>query len=304
MLLQQNRPVAYASKCLTETEGRYAQLEKEMLAIVFACKKCIQYIYGKPNIIIHTDHKPLIRIIKKPLNDISTRLQKMRLRLQQYDIKLECISGKDIKIADTLSRDLQRKKELEDFLPEVVNAITLAITEDKKNKIKDQTNKDEICTKLIEYTEEGWPNKNEIQETIMSYYSIRNTITHIDGLIFKDQLLIVPNTLRKEMMQQAHAVHGIGSCRRRLRNIAYWPGINNDIENYITTCPSCIKHSEIQNKKKPLLQHARGETPWSKIGIDLCQLDNRILIIVIDYYSNFLSVEKLSITTSKELKRY
>ena len=65
-----------------------------MLAIIFACKKFRQYIYGKPNIIIHTDHKPLIRIIKKPLNGISTRLQKMRLRLQQYDIKLEFIPGK------------------------------------------------------------------------------------------------------------------------------------------------------------------------------------------------------------------
>ena len=84
----------------------------------------------------------------------------------------------------------------------------------------------------------------------MPYYSIRNTITHIDGLIFKDQLLILPNTLRKEMMQQAHAAHGgTGAYRRRLRDIAYWPGINNDIENYIKTCPSCIKHSEIQNKK-------------------------------------------------------
>ena len=136
----------------------------------------------------------------------------------------------------------------------------------------------------------------------MPHYSIRNTITHIDGLIFKDQLLSVPKSLRKEIMQQAHAVHGgIRACRRRLRDIAYWPGINNDIENYIKTCPSCIKHSEIQNKKEPLLQHARGETPWSKIGIELCQLDNRILIIVIDYYSNFLSVEKLSITTSNEV---
>ena len=174
--------------------------------------------------------------------------------MYQYDIKLEFIPGKDIKIEDTLSRDLQRKKELEYLLPEVVNTITLAITVDKKNKLKDQTNKDEICTKLIEYTEEGWPNKNEIQETIMPYYSIRNTITHIDGLIFKDQLLIVPNTLRKEMMQQAHVDYGgIGACRRRLRYIAYWPGINNDIENYIKTCPSCIKHSEIQNKKEPLL---------------------------------------------------
>ena len=47
-------------------------------------------------------------------------------------------------------------------------------------------------------------------------------------------------------MQQAHAAHcGIGACMRYLREIAYWPEINNDIENYIQTCPSCSKHSEI-----------------------------------------------------------
>ena len=70
MLLQQNRQVAYASTCLTETEVRYEQIEKELFAIVFACNKFRQYIYVKPNIITNTDHKPLIRIIKKPLKEI------------------------------------------------------------------------------------------------------------------------------------------------------------------------------------------------------------------------------------------
>ena len=80
-----------------------------MLAIVFACEKFRQYIYGKANIRIHTDHKSLIRIMQKHLSDISTRLQKMRLRFQQNDITLEYIPGKEI--ADTLSRDLKRTKE-------------------------------------------------------------------------------------------------------------------------------------------------------------------------------------------------
>ena len=53
----------------------------------------------------------------------------MRLRLQQYDKTLEFIPGKDIKIADILSRYLKREKEEKDVLPEVVNTITLAITE-------------------------------------------------------------------------------------------------------------------------------------------------------------------------------
>ena len=102
MLLQ------HLSTFLTETEVRYAQIEKELLAIVFACNKFRQYIYGKPNIIMNTYHKPLIIIIKMPLNDISTRLQNMLIILQHYDITLEFIPGKDIKIADTFSRDPKR----------------------------------------------------------------------------------------------------------------------------------------------------------------------------------------------------
>ena len=116
VLFQQNRPVAYASTCLTKTEVRYAHIQKELLAIVFACNKFTQYIYGKQNIIIHKYHKPLISIIKKPLNDISIRHQKMRLILQQYDITLKCITGKDITNAHTLSRDLKREKEENDVL--------------------------------------------------------------------------------------------------------------------------------------------------------------------------------------------
>ena len=128
VLMQEKQPVAYASKSLTPTEIRYAQIEKEMLAIVFSCQKFRQYIYGKQNIVIHTDHKPLIRIMQKPLNDISTRLQKMRLRLQQYDLELVYVPGKDLNIADTLSRDLLVKKENNDILPEVVSTVTLAVT--------------------------------------------------------------------------------------------------------------------------------------------------------------------------------
>ena len=53
VLLQQGKSISYASKALTETEIRYAQIVKEMLTIVFACNKFSQYIYGKPNIYLY-----------------------------------------------------------------------------------------------------------------------------------------------------------------------------------------------------------------------------------------------------------
>ena len=57
-LLQGGRPIAYASRALTETEQLYAQVEREMLENVYSFKKFNQYTYGRHNK-IHSDHKPL-----------------------------------------------------------------------------------------------------------------------------------------------------------------------------------------------------------------------------------------------------
>lgn len=75
VLLQDSRPVAYASKTLTSGEIKYAQMEKKMLAILFGCKRFHQYVYGRRNT-VETDHRPLI-IMKKPLAAAPARLQRM-----------------------------------------------------------------------------------------------------------------------------------------------------------------------------------------------------------------------------------
>ena len=64
-LLQKGRPVAFASRAMTETESRYAQVEKELLSVVFALDKFEQYAYGRP-VTVESDHKPLEAIAKKP----------------------------------------------------------------------------------------------------------------------------------------------------------------------------------------------------------------------------------------------
>ena len=82
VLLQGEQPVAYASRALTPTEENYAQIEKELLAIVFACEKFDAYIYGRDSVHVQTDHKPLEFIFRKELCVAPKRLQRMLLRLQ------------------------------------------------------------------------------------------------------------------------------------------------------------------------------------------------------------------------------
>ena len=95
--------MCYASRALTDTEKRYAQIEKELLAIVFAAKRFHQYVYGRP-VTVQSDHKPLEVIVRKPLSKAPARLQGMLLQLQRYDLQVTYTPGKHMYIADTLSR--------------------------------------------------------------------------------------------------------------------------------------------------------------------------------------------------------
>jgi hypothetical protein len=101
-LLQDNKPCAYSLRAMTETQQRYAQIEKELLAIYLRFNKFYQYVFGR-RFTVETDHKPLISIFKKPLNDCPARLQRM-CSLQKLDINLIYKPGKQLIIADSLSR--------------------------------------------------------------------------------------------------------------------------------------------------------------------------------------------------------
>ena len=101
-LLQEGKPIAYASKSLTDTETRYANIARELLAIVFACQQFNTYVLGRP-FTVESDHKPLEMIHQKSLAS-APRLQQMLLQLQPYDVTIKYRPGKDMLLADALSR--------------------------------------------------------------------------------------------------------------------------------------------------------------------------------------------------------
>ena len=92
VLLQDDHPVAYASRTLTDAETRYVQIKKGLLAIVFAFNKFHQYVYSK-SVLVESDHKPLVCIIKKSLAAAPPGLQRMLL---QHSFTLVYKPGKEI----------------------------------------------------------------------------------------------------------------------------------------------------------------------------------------------------------------
>ena len=150
------------------------------------------------------------------------------------------------------------------------------------------------------------PTPAQAPECLRPYFDVRDELTIQNELVFKGQQIVVLAVLRKELMEKTHASHiGIQGSIRQARDTLYWPRITTEIKEYISRCDVCMTYRTGQGKE-PILQHEFIAQPWPKVAADLYEFDNRVLLVVSDYYSNFIEVARLSSLTSraviKELK--
>ena len=139
--------MAYASRTLNSAERNYAQIEKEMLAIVFGTNTFHQYIYGK-QVSVETDHKPLESLFKKPLSKAPQRIQRMMLQAQHYDLKVQYVPGTQLLIADTLRRANQSESTLSTEEFEV--HLLIQVSKEKADEWKRKTDSDPVLSRLRE----------------------------------------------------------------------------------------------------------------------------------------------------------
>ena len=207
-LLQGGRPLTFASRALTDTETRYAQIEKELLAIVFAMERFDQYTRGRLTV-VHSDHKPLETIVKKPLASAPRRLQGMLMRLQRYEIEVRYRPGREMHIADMLSRAYLPCSDRDKCEFEQVNmAKFLPIRPERLAAIQAATDEDEALQTLKRVVLQGWPeDRADVPAVAMPYFSMRDEITVQDALLFKGDRIIIPASLRAEMRARIHVSH-------------------------------------------------------------------------------------------------
>uniref|UniRef100_A0A674EBM2 Gypsy retrotransposon integrase-like protein 1 n=1 Tax=Salmo trutta TaxID=8032 RepID=A0A674EBM2_SALTR len=302
VLLQEGKPIGYASKSLTDCEINYAQIEKELYAILFGCKRFHQYVYGR-QVIVESDHKPLESIMRKPLAAAPPRLQRMILQLQKYDFTITHRPGKDIPVADTLSRMFLTYKDssLSEGMDMQVYTVysNLPVSDTKLKEIQAETGKDSQLTQLREVKQDGWPEeRRKCPQSVSEFWNHRDELSQINGIIFKGEKIIIPTSLREEILTKIHAGHmGMEKCKQRARDIMFWPGMCKQIEDIVGRCTICLERRP-SNTKEPMLPHCIPDRPWQVVATDLFTWNNEDYIVTVDYYSRYFELDKLHSTTS------
>lgn len=146
-----------ASVTLTPTQQRYNHIEKEMLAIVHQCERFHHYLFGK-HFVIETDHRPLLGIVKKQLEDLSPRLQRMVLRLLRYNCEIKYVPGKKLQLADALSRSTSNEQINTEYLDTNLRIYSiLSTSKSNEERLIEALNQDGTMNTLKQYTLNGWP---------------------------------------------------------------------------------------------------------------------------------------------------
>ena len=249
--------MGYASRAMTSAEINYAKTEKELLAIVFGLERFKQYVQGRP-VKVETDQKPLESIFKKSL--ISAPNLK-RLQRVKYDLKVTYKKGPEMHLADTLSRAIVQSSAVEDTRgdtekdTESISMVQyLPVSETTQNIIRTATESDPVMKELKTTIREVWPEtKDLLPARIKDYFPFREELALQNGLVFKGERLVVPESAKEEMKARIHASHiGIQGYLCRAREVLYWPGMNRDKGNYIVQCN--VQSVTVNKENKPKSQ--------------------------------------------------
>ncbi|UYV69528.1 K02A2.6-like [Cordylochernes scorpioides] len=231
------------------------------------------YIWGN-DVIVETDHKPLLSIVKKPLEKLSPRLQRMVLRLMRFQISLKFTPGKNMFVADHLSRDPLKDEVDTSYLEGQTESVhmLLVTTDEKIKRLQKETHGDHTLIQLIEYAKNGWPKyKTMVCDEAKPYWQFQDEIHVSDGIVYKGNCIMVPSTLRKEILQVVHSSHqGIAASKEKARSAFYWPGMITQVENEVEKCRTCQEYSR-KNPEESRIAHEIPEFPWEKIAVDFME---------------------------------
>ena len=301
------RPIAYASRVLSDAERRYATIDKEALAIVYAVHtKFTQYVTGR-RFTLKTDHRPLERLFgaKTEIPKLAaSRLARWAMTLSMYDYEIQYQTGSANAPADVLSRFPvdPPSNAVSEKMGERSNLLHLKLQDVSvsKKQLKLETTRDATLTQVIAFLERGWPpNTAELPPEMHTFFEKRQELSFEDGIVLWKGRIVVPKKLQATISNLLHEGHpGIVSMKELARFYVWWPCINKQIEEQVAQCSAC-QSGRARKPEVPLFSWSVTSEPWSRVHIDFAgPFEGFMWMIVIDSYTKWLEVIKMKSTTA------
>ena len=299
------QPVAYASKSLSKAEQNYANIERELLGVVFSLETFKHFTSGRQMNII-TDHKPLTSLFSKCLANTSPRLARMMLHISDYDANVLYHKSSKMFLSDALSHlsshnTRQGKQSEIKGLNISVHDVEMDVREATLDKIRIHSKTDSTLSLVMRYVLDGWPgNANECAEPAQSYFTYREELTIVDGLLVKGNRIVIPTDMRHYCLETLHAPHlGLQKTFLRARTSVFWQGMTADIKAQISNCSTCQKF-QTKQPAETLRNELPTTQPWTCLATDIFEYGSKLYIIVVDHYSKFIVVRKVSDHSSEQ----
>ena len=287
-----HRVIAYASRSLSAAESRYSQTEKEALSIVWAVEHFHIFLYGKDFTLV-TDHKPLEIIYGNSSSKSSARIERWVLRLQPYTFNVKYKPGSE-NAADYLSRHVtdascsMQEKYTEDYVCFITHtSVPKAMTIEE---IASATNNDRTLQCVRAALRTGtWD-----VPALKRFRHVKDELTvGAQNIVLRGHRIVIPDSLQQRAIDIAHEQHqGISRTKSLLREKIWFPGIDEMVQNTISTCISCQAVSQA-NPPEPVKLSEMPNGPWEKVHMDFYGPlpSGEQLLVVIDRYSRFPEVE-------------
>ena len=302
------RPIAYASRSLSESEKKYSQIEKEGLACVFGVKRFHQYLFGHHFTLV-TDHKPLVTLFHEshaiPIQ-ASARIKRWALMLAAYEytVRYRCSSAHAN--ADAFSRLPLPECPCEvPTPPETVLLLeNLQSSPVNASMIKAETATHPVLSRVLQFVQYGWPGSCE-DEDLKPFWHRRLELSAQQGCILWGIRVVVPPTLQASLLHQLHDAHpGIVRMKSLGRQFVWWPGFDTDLEGVVRRCEIC-QSQRASPPKAPLHPWLWPPRPWSRIHIDYAgPFLGSYFLVIVDAHSKWIeAIPMKSITSTATIEK-
>jgi transposase InsO family protein len=298
----QDRPIAFASRSLTDAERNYSQIDREALAIMFGVRKFRQYLYGK-KFTLWTDNKPLSHIVamKKGIPILAAaRIQRWCLELAAYTYEVRHRPAAKQGNVDALSRlPVQEREDSTDRLAEeatAVNKIAIDSMPVTAKQIAQATRTDQVLSRVYEFTMTGWPESTE--EELKPYTAKKSEISVEEGCLLWGTRVIIPSKFRDKLLRRLHEQHpGMVRMKSVARMHCWWPNLDRDVETMVRSCQTCQK-SLPSPRQLTNNNWAWPNKPWQRLHMDFAQYKDSHYLVVVDAHSKWPEVIEMKKGTS------